>query len=115
MKSSNLSILLVTLLFFAAGCSFQSENKAITQNSDTTFSLIMENENVIILNGKQTSLLSLDAELQVMIDSLQGLNLNKEDITISIHANKTINMGSITDMQAKLRSNGISRLTYQSL
>lgn len=104
--SSTIIFVVALLLAFWFYAKFQSDGNSIISLE------ITENEE-IILNGNPTSFQDLSSVAKHLISELKNQGISKDEIVIAFHADRSLSMGIITDVQQELKKCALNKIIYE--
>jgi biopolymer transport protein ExbD len=104
-SSSTVMFVLVLLLSFW----FYSGTPSV---EDTVLKVEITKNAEVILDGKLVALHDLQLTANNLMDKYEDLGVNREQVMISLHADKSLNLGVVFDVQEKLKSCGLKKLSY---
>ena len=105
-NSSTIIFVVALLLAFWFYAKFQSASNSVIALE------ITENEE-IILNGNPTSFQDLSYAANHLISELKTQGISKDEIIIAFHADRSLSMGIITDVQQELKKCALNRIIYE--
>lgn len=79
---------------------------------DTVIALEITKNQEIILDGNHTSFQKLSSEANQLISELKRRGIDKDEIVIAFHADRSLHMGVITDVQKELKNCALNRIIY---
>ena len=106
-KSSSTVIFVVVLLF---AFWFYAKLKPV---GPTVLGLEITENKEIILDGNWTSFQDFHSVISSSITQLENKGINRDDIVIAIHADKSLSMGLITDVQQEIRNCNLKKIVYE--
>ena len=79
---------------------------------DTVLKVEITENAEVILDGKQVALHDLQLTANELMDQFEDRGVNREQVIISIRADKSLNLGVVFDVQEQLKSCGLKKLSY---